>query len=67
MVFRFRQPAPIHGIVVPPRRFTRWAAIYFLAFFCLPVLAFCLAVDVLLHLLFTEVFDTCYAVLCLME
>ena len=52
---------------MPPRRFTRWAAIFFLAFFCLPVLVFCLAVDALLYLLFTEVFDTCYALLCLME
>lgn len=54
----------IHGIVVPRRRFTRWAAIYFLGYFCLPLLALCFLVDLALYFLFTEVFGTCYAVLC---
>ena len=33
----FKKPEPIHGVEIPPRRFTRWAALYFLLFFCLPV------------------------------
>jgi len=63
----FKKPAPIHGIDIPPRRFTRWAALYFLLFFCLPVLGFAAALDVLLYLVFTRVFDTCYAILCLLD
>ena len=63
----FKKPEPIHGIIVPRRRFTRWAALYFLLFFCLPVLGLSLALDVVLYLVFTRVFDTCYAVLCLLD
>ena len=63
----FKKPAPIHGIDIPSRRFTRWAALYFLLFFCLPVLGLGLALDVLLYLVFTRLFDTCYAILCLLE
>ena len=62
-----KDPAAIRGIRVPPRRFTRWAAIYFVLFFCLPFLGLCLALDFLLYLVFTRFFDTCYAVLCLFE
>ncbi len=64
---RTRYPEAIRGIVVPPRRFTRWAAAYFVVFFCLPFLGLCLALDVLLYLVFTRFFDSCYAVLCLFE
>ncbi len=63
----FKQAQPIHGIEIPPRRFTRWAALYFALFFCLPLLVFCLALDILLYLVFTRLFETCYAVLCLFE
>ncbi len=63
----FKKPVPIHGIEIPPRRFTRWAALYFLLFFCLPVLGLAAALDVLLYLVFTRVFDTCYAILCLLD
>ncbi len=63
----FKTPEPIHGIVIPPRRFTRWAALYFLLFFCLPVLGLSLALDVALYLVFTQVFETCYALLCLLD
>ncbi len=66
---RHMWPAPskaprIHGIEVPPRRFTGWAALYFLGFFCLPLLTFCFLVDLALYLLFTRYLDSCYAVLC---
>ena len=63
----FKKPEPIHGVEIPPRRFTRWAAAYFLLFFCLPVLGFSLALDAVLYLVFTRVFDTCYALLCLLD
>jgi hypothetical protein len=54
-------------VVVPPRRFTRWAALYFVLFFCLPFLGLCLLFDVLLYLVFTGMFGRCYAILCLFE
>jgi hypothetical protein len=63
----FKKPEPIHGVEIPPRRFTRWAALYFLLFFCLPVLGLAAVLDVLLYLVFTRLFDTCYAILCLFE
>ena len=63
----FKNPVAIHGIVIPPRRFTRWAALYFLMFFCLPVLGLSLALDIVLYLVFTRVFETCYALLCLLD
>ena len=59
--------ARIRGVTIPPRRFTPWAALYFILFFCLPLLALCLALDVVLYLVFTRVFDSCYAVLCLFD
>lgn len=63
----FRDPAPINGVIVPPRRFTRWAALYFAAFVCLPVLGACLLLDYALYTVFRDWFDTCYAVMCLLE
>ena len=61
------KPQVIHGHVVPPRRFTVWAVVYFLFFFCLPLLALCLLLDFLLYLVFTEVFGVCYAMFCLLQ
>lgn len=67
MLHRAKEPITIHGIEIPPRRFTPWAALYFAVFFCLPFLGLCLALDVLLYLVFTQVFDSCYALLCLFD
>ena len=50
------KPQAIQGYLVPRRRFTGWAVIYFLLFFCLPVLGICFMLDFLLYLVFTEVF-----------
>jgi hypothetical protein len=58
-------PAGVQGQVVPKRRFTRWAAWYFVLYFCLPVLALGLLVDALLYVVFTGLFDRCYALFCL--
>ena len=60
----FTKPAPVFGIELPRRRFTRWAALYFILYFCLPLLVLCLGLDVLLYLVYRELFDTCYGVLC---
>lgn len=57
--------AEVHGQVIPKRRFTRWAAYYFMLYFCLPVLALGLLVDLLLYVVFTGLFDRCYALFCL--
>ena len=60
-VFRRRAVA---GVLLPRRRFTRWAALYFLAFVCLPILAATLILDAVLYLVFTRLLDRCYGVLC---
>jgi len=53
------------GHVIPKRRFTRWAAWYFLLYFGLPVLALGALVDLVLYVVFTGLFGRCYAVFCL--
>ena len=65
MFFVTRKPFRIRGVDIPRRRFTVWAAIYFLAFVCVPVLGVALVLDFLLYLLFERVFGLCYAILCL--
>ncbi len=60
----FAKPQPIYGFELRRRRFTAWAALYFALFFCLPFLGFCLALDLLLYLIYSRLFDTCYGVLC---
>ena len=55
------------GHVIPRRRFTRWAAYYFLLYLCLPVLVLGMLVDGLLYLVFTGLFDRCYAIFCLFD
>lgn len=57
----------IRGILVPERRFTPWAGLYFAVFFCLPLLSLCLALDLLLYFVFRNAFDSCYALLCLLD
>lgn len=63
----FRDPVPINGVIVPPRRFTGWAALYFAVFVCLPVLGTAFAADYALYTVFRDWFDACYAVMCLFE
>ncbi|GAB4357648.1 MAG: hypothetical protein Kow00114_09380 [Kiloniellaceae bacterium] len=60
-----REGAAVLGHVIPKRRFTRWAAYYFFLYFCLPVLALGLAVDLLLYAVFSGLFGRCYALFCL--
>jgi hypothetical protein len=52
---------------IPRRRFTRWAALYFFAFVCLPLLGFCAVVDAALYVIFTRWLDRCYALACLFQ
>lgn len=54
------------GHVIPKRRFTRWAAWYFVLYFCLPVLALGALTDALLYVVFTALFGRCYALFCLL-
>lgn len=53
------------GHVIPKRRFTRWAAWYFVLYFGLPVLALGLLVDLLLYTVFAGLLGRCYAIFCL--
>lgn len=57
----------IRGVRLPPRRFTRWAGLYFGLFVCLPFLALCFLIDLLLYTLVTGWLDRCYALLCLLD
>jgi hypothetical protein len=65
MIFSFSHKPGVAGIRVPRRRFTGWAALYFSAFVVLPVLVLALALDAILFLVFTRLFDSCYGLLCL--
>ena len=67
MFTAFKKPPAILGITIPKRRFTAWAVLYFVLFFCLPVLGLCFLLDLLFYLLFTRALDACYGLLCLMQ
>ncbi len=60
----FRKPQKVRGVIVPRRRFTLWAALYFAVFICLPVLAIAFAVDTVLYLAVDKTVGTCLSVLC---
>lgn len=55
------------GQVIPKRRFTRWAAWYFVLYVCLPVLALGALVDLLLYVVFKTLLGRCYALICLLS
>jgi hypothetical protein len=63
----FQSPPAINGIVIPPKRFTGWAALYFSTFICLPVIGAGALLDHALYTIFRDWFDACYAVMCLFE
>jgi hypothetical protein len=65
--FLRRRNRPVMGVTAEGPRFTRWAAIYFVFYVAVPVLAVCLALDAGLYLLFKQVFHSCYGVLCFFE
>jgi hypothetical protein len=64
MIGIFRKTEKVRGFMVPRRRFTVWAAVYFLVFVCLPVLGIAFAVDTLLYVAVDKSFGTCLSVLC---
>lgn len=57
----------ISGTIVPRRRFTGWAWLYFLGYFVLPFLSLCFLIDLLLYSAAADLFGTCYAILCWFE
>ena len=57
----------VRGYPLRPRRFTRWAALYFGLFICLPFLTLCFLIDLLLYTVFTDWLGRCYALLCLFD
>ncbi len=65
MLAAIKKSPSINGITIPRRRFTAWAGVYFLLFFCLPFLSVCLVADLLFYLVFTRALDSCYGLLCL--
>lgn len=62
-----RKPVIVSGIELPRRRFTGWAAVYFLIFICMPVLAIGTALDIAFYFLFANAFERCFALYCLFE
>lgn len=64
MIFSFSQRPGVAGIRVPRRRFTGWAVLYFSGFVVVPVLGLALALDIILYLVVTRLFDSCYGLLC---
>ena len=54
----------IRGVGLRRRRFTGWALLYFLVFFCLPVLGLALLLDLALFAFFDLILGGCYGVLC---
>ena len=63
---KFFKASSVSGISLPRRRFTGWAVVYFLVFLGLPILGLALILDVIFYFVFTEIFDSCYGVLCLL-
>ena len=61
----FKTPT-VSGVALPRRRFTGWAVLYFLIYLGIPVLGVALVFDIIFYLIFTNFFDSCYGVLCLL-
>jgi hypothetical protein len=64
MIAMFKKPETVRGVAVPRRRFTAWAAVYFVLFVALPLLALGFGLDTLVYLLIDRPVGTCIAVLC---
>ncbi|MEK9662624.1 MAG: hypothetical protein VW644_12995 [Alphaproteobacteria bacterium] len=60
-----RKPVIVGGVTLPRRRFTGWAAVYFVVFALVPVTIVGVALDAAFYFLFAEAFDSCFALLCL--
>jgi hypothetical protein len=59
----FQTPS-VNGIAFPRRRFTGWAAFYFIVFPGVPILGLALILDVIFYLVFTRFLETCHGVFC---
>jgi len=67
MALASRSDQTLRGQRIPRRRFTGWAALYFVLLFCLPLLGLAFLLDLALYLVFDRLFDVCYGLLCLFE
>ena len=66
MIGQFRKPPRIGGVIIPGRRFTLTALIYFVGFVALPVLALGLILDFVGWMFATKVLKaSCYGIMCL--
>jgi len=65
MTLFFRKVSTVAGIHIPRRCFTKWAALYFVMFVCLPVLVMAFILDVIFYEIFRHFFDACYGLMCL--
>jgi hypothetical protein len=68
MLSQFKKPPVIHGHTVPGRRFTGWAAAYFLLFVALPITGLALLLDFAGWYVTVRLLGAgCYGVMCLFE
>ncbi len=68
MLRQFKKPPRIHGVVVPGRKFTRYAVLYFAVFIALPVLGLAFLLDFLGWLITVKLFNaSCYGVMCFFQ
>lgn len=62
----FKKPVVVRGHRIPSRRFTGWAAVYFLVLVAVPVTLFTLALDLVGWLITVKLLGaSCYGVGCL--
>ncbi len=66
MFWKQKETPTIRGVQIPGRRYTAWAAIYFVLLVALPVLGITMLLDLLGWVLAIHVFDaSCYGITCL--
>ena len=65
MMRLFKKPRRIRGNLVPARRFTRQAFLYFVLFVALPILGLAILLDLIAWSIATNIFDaSCYGIAC---
>lgn len=68
MLRQFKKPPRIHGAIVPGRKFTGHAVLYFLMLIALPVLGLALLLDFLGWFVTVKLFNaSCYGVMCFFQ
>lgn len=60
-----KKSGQVHGVTIPKRQFTRWAAYYFALYVAAPVIGITLLLDLIGWLIVVKGFGaSCYGILC---